>query len=308
MFIVKKRKIFYIISIVLVLLSILSVSKYGLNFGIDFTGGSVIEVGYSISGDDNADKDDGEKADDMPDVSTIRASLSEIGLGDSIVRQTGDDGYIIRTKNLSEDQRKEVSVALGGEIKRLDTVGPILGKELQGKSIWSIVLVILAIILFITFSFRRVSKPVSSWKYGTVAIVALIHDVIIPLGIFAYLGRAGGYEIDSLFVTAVLVILGFSVHDTIVVFDRTRENLKNMFSDKKTFEEVVGNSLSQTISRSINTTLTTILALLALYIIGPETTKNFSLVLMIGILAGVYSSIFIASPLLVTLQKLKDQK
>ena len=164
--------------------------------------------------------------------------------------------------------------------------------------------------LFITFAFRHVSKPVASWKYGVVAIIALIHDVIVPTGAFALLGHFLGYEMDALFVTALLVILGFSVHDTIVVFDRTRENLRhsNESRNKKDFETIVGESVSQTFTRSINTSLTVLLSLLVLYFFGPETTRNFSLALLIGITAGTYSSIFIGSPLLVTLEKYQEKR
>ena len=140
-----------------------------------------------------------------------------------------------------------------------------------------------------------------------VAIVSLVHDVIVPTGVYAYLGRNGGFEVDALFVTAILVILGFSVHDTIVVFDRTRENLRHAPS-KKPFEDIVGESISQTFARSINTSLTTVLSLIALYVFGPDSTRNFSLVMMIGIIAGTYSSIFLGSPLLVTWQKFKARK
>ncbi|MCF7865690.1 MAG: protein translocase subunit SecF [Candidatus Pacebacteria bacterium] len=299
MYIVKHRKIFYVFSVILIAFSIFSVAKYGLNLGIDFKGGSIIEVRYPdmSSGTTNAD--------------SIKSALGALNIGEYVVRQAGDDGFIIRTKNLDEAERNKVVQTLGGELKRFDSVGPILGQELQGKAIWSMVLVLLAIIIFITYAFRGVSRPISSWKYGVVAIVALFHDVIIPTGIFSYLGRNGGYEIDALFVTALLVILGFSIHDTIVVFDRTRENLKNFAfgtsSNKKTFEEIVGMSVSQTIARSINTSLTTILALIALYIFGPKTTENFSLALILGIAVGTYSSIFIGSPLLVTWQKWQER-
>jgi preprotein translocase subunit SecF len=294
MFIVNKRKIFYTISIIIIGLCIGAISKYGLNFGIDFTGGSVIEVQYA-------------GANDFPSAEVVKQKLSDLEIGESVVRQTNDNGYIIRTKALNEEQRKTVTASLGGEVKKLDLVGPVLGRELREKAILSIILVVLAIVLFITFVFRKVSKPVSSWKYGSVAIVALLHDVIVPAGLFAFLGRNGGYELDALFITALLVILGFSIHDTIVVFDRTRENIKNIGLDKKSFGEIVGMSLTQTMSRSINTTLTTMFALIALFFFGPETTKNFSLVLIIGITAGVYSSVFIASPLLVTLEKFQSK-
>lgn len=296
MFIIKYRKIFYTISALLIAFSVYTIAVRGLNFGIDFKGGSLIEVDYA-----NATSS-------APiTVDSIKATLATNDITESVVRQAGDTGFIIRTKALDENEQKAVIGSLGGELKRFDLVGPVLGQELQGKAIWSIILVMLAIVLFIAFAFRNVSKPVASWKYGLIAIVALVHDVMIPTGIFAYLGRNGGYEIDALFVTALLVILGFSVHDTIVVFDRTRENLRHA-SGKKPFEQIVGESVTQTISRSINTSLTTVLALLALFFFGPITTQNFSLALIIGIVTGTYSSIFIGSPLLVTWEKWQNRK
>jgi preprotein translocase subunit SecF len=191
--------------------------------------------------------------------------------------------------------------------KRFDSIGPVLGAEAARKAVTSVFLVLLAIVLFITYAFRQVSEPVSSWKYGIVAIIALAHDVIIPTGVFAILGHFAGYEVDTLFVTALLVVLGFSVHDTIVVFDRIRENLRHAPA-KKEFETIVGESVSQTFTRSINTSLTTLLALIVLYFVGGEATHHFSLALIIGIVAGTYSSIFIGSPLLVTLQKWAHKK
>lgn len=324
MYIVKHRKIFYVISVILIGFSVFSIARYGLNLGIDFKGGSIIEVRYN--GSDGASLNASSTgavatstasstaaAGVAMSADTIKASLDKLDIGEYVVRQAGTDGFIIRTKALSETERQQIVQVLGGEVKRFDSVGPILGEELQGKAIWSMILVLLAIIIFITYAFRGVSRPISSWKYGVVAVIALFHDVIIPAGIFSYLGHiTGGYEIDALFVTALLVILGFSIHDTIVVFDRTRENLKTLgygsSSNKKTFEEIVGMSVSQTIARSINTSLTTMLALVALYFYGPTTTENFSLALIIGIAVGTYSSIFIGSPLLVTWQQWQDRK
>jgi preprotein translocase subunit SecF len=318
MFVVKYRKIFYTLSILLVLFSIFAISKWGLNYGIDFKGGSIIEVEY---------KGVVPSHDEVTSIVKGSGVVSEV-----VVRPTGDSGYIIRTADLASSTINIItaklinpsssavgtstiatSTATGtlasvGTIKRMDSVGPILGQELQSKSITSVILVILAIVLFITFAFRHVSKPVSSWKYGLSAVVALAHDVLVPTGIYVFLGRNGGYEIDALFVTAILVILGFSVHDTIVVFDRTRENLKIDDHHKEAFDKTVGKSISQTFTRSINTSLVTILALIALYIFGADATKNFSLILIIGIVLGTYSSVFLGSPLLVTFWKFQKNK
>ena len=187
------------------------------------------------------------------------------------------------------------------EERRFNSVGPTIGAELRDKALWAIFFVLLAIVLYIAFAFRQVSRQVSSWVYGLVAIVALLHDVFIPTGIYVALGHYFlDVQIDVLFITAILTVLGFSVHDTIVVFDRTRENLK--LRTWKEFDETVGHSVEQTFVRSINTSLTVLLVILALYFVGGETTKNFALVLAIGVTIGTYSSIFIASPLLVTIE------
>ncbi len=186
-------------------------------------------------------------------------------------------------------------------------MGPILGEEALRKALVSIALVLIGIVLFITLAFRKVSEPVSSWKYGFTAIVALAHDIIIPTGVFSILGHFAGYEVDTLFVTALLVVLGFSVHDTIVVFDRVRENLKHAPA-KMPFMDIVGQSVSQTFTRSINTSLTTLIALVVLYILGGPTISHFVLALIVGIAAGTYSSIFIGSPLLVTLERVQAKK
>lgn len=187
-----------------------------------------------------------------------------------------------------------------------ESIGPTVGNELKQRSIYALAAVLVAIIIYIAWAFRKVSQPVASWKYGVVAVVALLHDVIVPAGVFAVLGHYAGVEIDILFVTALLTILGFSVHDTIVVFDRTRENLARRTAGS--FEEVVNTSVNQTIRRSINTSATAFLALLAMYLFGGEPIKNFVLALMIGIAIGTYSSIFIASPLLVVWNNWKHRK
>jgi len=298
MWIVKHRKVFYTLSIIITIVSIAALLVWGLKFGIDFKGGSLLEVEY---------------ANGAPAQADVIEVLEEAGIEGVSVRPTGESGYIIRTPFLSQDEYDQVKVVLahGGqwpfEEKRFDSIGPVIGEELQTKSVWAIVAVLVAIALFIMFAFRKVSKPVSSWKYGLITLIALAHDVIFPLGAFAVLGHFARAEVDTLFVTAILVILGFSVHDSIVVFDRVRENLhKNQEKNlKEPFEEVVGRSVNQTLSRSINTSLTTVLALVALYIFGPEITRYFVLTLIIGIVAGTYSSIFIGSPLLVSAEKMQ---
>jgi len=186
--------------------------------------------------------------------------------------------------------------------KRFDSIGPVIGGELKRKALVSIGLVIFLIIIFIAFAFRGVSRPVSSWKYGLVAVAALIHDVLVPIGVFAFIGA----EVDVLFVTALLAILGYSVNDTIIIFDRIRENIKLKISND--FEEAVGMSLRQTMARSINTSLTTLVVLVFLYFLGGDATKMFSLALGVGIIAGTYSSIFLAGPFLITIQKFQNRK
>lgn len=300
MFIVKNRKIFYAISGILVTASIIALAIWGLNLSIDFKGGAIVEVSYSEG---------------RPTVSDIEKNLNALELGEHSIRPVGDNGYLIRTRELEGLERTALLKALSFDDtkkiieERFDSVGPLLGNEAMRKSLFSIILVITCIVLFITFAFRKVSEPVASWKYGLITVLALIHDVLIPAGVFAVLGHFQGVEVDTLFVTALLVVLGFSVHDTIVVFDRVRENLKvnRETRAKKPFEQIVGNSISQTFVRSINTSLTTVLVLIVLFFVGADTTKLFSLALIIGITAGTYSSIFIGSTLLVTAEKLQKK-
>jgi preprotein translocase subunit SecF len=297
--IVKHRKIFYTLSSILILASIFAVVFWGLRPSIDFTGGSLLQVSFSNS---------------KPTSEDINNVLINLNHKDASIRSS-ENGYIIRLKEITQDEKNNImqKFAFAGKYtpteKSFSTVGPILGKEALQKAWFSIILVMLAIVLFIAFAFRKVSRPVSSWIYGLVTVLALLHDVIIPTGIFAILGHFRGFEVDTLFVTALLVILGFSVHDTIVVFDRVRENLheNENHGGKKDFATVVGESINQTFVRSINTSLTVLLAILVLYIVGPETVRNFSLVLLVGIFIGTYSSIFIGSTLLVTIGNWKQK-
>lgn len=284
MFIIKHKKIFVWISIVLVTLSIIAIATFGLNLGIDFKGGSLTEVEYSTV---------------RPEQSVVETDLSTLSLGQALVQPIGEKGYSIKTRAVSDKEHQAILASLGADAveKSFTSIGPSVGAELVRKSILSFILVSLGIIFWIAFSFRKVSKPVSSWKYGLIAIVTLIHDIMIPVGVFAVLSHIYGVEVDTLFVVAVLTVLGLSVSDTIVVFDRIREKIR--VGHFKTFGETVGNSIAQVYTRSIATSATVIIALLALVFFGPKSTKVFAMMLTAGMFFGTYSSIFLASPLLV---------
>ncbi len=293
---VRNRKITYIFSGVLVAASFASLLLWGLKPGIDFTGGSLLEAAYS---------------DGRPEIAVIIKAVNELGFGNVLIQPSGDSDIIVRLRDISEIEHQKLLSALtiGDKIpeeKRFDSIGPVIGKELRQKSWIAIVIVALMIILYIAFAFRKVSRPVNSWKYGVAAVIALVHDVSIPSGLFAILGRFKGIEVDILFITALLTTLGFSVHDTIVVFDRIRENLKKEIG--MNFDDTVEKSIRQTIARSIITSLTVIFVIISLLIFGPSSTKYFSLTLLVGIVFGVYSSIFLASPFLVTWQKWQEKK
>ncbi len=297
MFILKYKKIFLSISVILVLLSIVSLFVFGLRIGIDFKGGALTEVVYQTT---------------RPAQSELDAAFKELNLGSILIQPTGELGYIVKSLDLNEEQHALLLKTLSQngksvlEEKNFNSIGPSVGRELTRKAIIAIVLVSLGIIFFIAFAFRKVSKPVSSWKYGLMAIVSLLHDVIIPIGLFTLLSHFYGAEVDTLFVVAALTILGLSVSDTIVIFDRIRENLKN--NTKDSFTETVGKSLDQSYMRSIFTSLTVIIVLLSLFFFGPESTKYFALMLTAGMFFGTYSSIFLASPLLVLIEELQEKK
>jgi len=293
MFVIKNKKIFVIISAVLVLLSLTFVGFYGLNLGIDFKGGSLTEVEFKTV---------------RPDQKVIEGEIKSLPIGEIIVQPIGSTGYSIKTRALDDKERSSIMTALGADAteKSFTSIGPSVGAELVRKSIISFILVSLGIILFIAFSFRKVSKPVSSWKYGLIAIITLIHDILIPVGVFAILSHIYGVEVDTLFVVAILTILGLSVSDTIVVFDRIRENIR--VGHFKTFEETVGRSLDQVYTRSIITSSTVIIVLLTLVAFGPASTRVFAMMLTAGMFFGTYSSIFLASPLLVMVNNTQGKK
>lgn len=299
--IITNRKIFYVLSLVLIIASIFVMVYFGFNVGIDFKGGTLTNVSY---------------VSERPAQSEIDTAVTKLSLGEYSLRPSGQKDYTLRTRELSQDEQNKVlaSLSLGSSFpisaSQFNTVGPSVGNELTRKAYIAITIAVIAILLFITFAFRKVSEPLSSWKYGLAAVIGLIHDIIIPAGFFILFSHFYGGEVDLLFVTALLAILGYSVHDKIVVFDRVRENLRlsKEGRNKKSFEAVVGESVTQTIGRSINTSLTIFLVLVALFVLGSVSTKDFALVLIAGVIAGTYSSIFFASPLLVTLELLQSKK
>lgn len=268
---------FFIASTLLIIPGIIFIFIGGLKFGIDFTGGALLEYKF----EQPVSKDD----------------LDDFG---SVV-QSGENTYLLRTPVVTHDElqnlKGKITEKFGTfEVRREENVGPTIGKELEQKALLALVISWVMIIFYITFAFRKVPKPASSFRFGVSAIVALIHDVLVLLGVFAILGYFWHVEIDTLFVTALLTVVGFSVHDTIVVFDRIRENLPKNLGKK--FEHVVDISITQTLARSLNTSLTVVLVLTALLLFGGVTIKWFVVALLVGIISGTYSSIFNAAALL----------
>ncbi|MBX4192294.1 protein translocase subunit SecF [Candidatus Parcubacteria bacterium] len=291
--ITKNLSYFFILPAALSIAAIIAIALWGLKPGIDLAGGSLLEVKYPAG---------------RPNIELVRETTNKLGLGEVRVQPTGDDGLILRQRDLTVDEKNTLLQPLRnmGEMEEVQftSIGPSIGQELMQKAWIAISLVVILTILFIAFAFRHASKP-SSWKYGVVAIITLLHDILVPTGLFALLGHWYGAEVDALFIVALLTILGISINDTIVVFDRIRENLA--LNDEKRrheeFEQVVDRSIRQTIARSINTSVTVVIVLLSLYFFGPESTKSFALTLTVGMIAGTYSSIFLASPLLVVWEK-----
>jgi preprotein translocase subunit SecF len=332
--IIKLRKYFLTFSGTLTVVAILLWIMWGLNLGIDFTGGSLLEIEYPK---------------DKPAISELTAQLAPLDLKGLKIQAIGEKGYVLRFQQTGEEIHQQIMTNLNGDTsaktetesantnsdnlkvetvtgnsdlkiegvttqtettnstdskvieKRFDSLGPSIGAELKTKAFYAIILVVIAIIIYIAIAFRKVSYPISSWKYGVAAVAALVHDIFVTVGIFVVLGHFFGFEINTPFVAALLTILGYSVNDTIVVFDRVRENLHKYEGE---FEEIVEKSIWETMARSINTILTVELALIALLIFGGGVINDFVLPLLIGIFFGAYSSICIASPLLVTWQKL----
>lgn len=276
-----RRKLWYTISLTVIIIGLIFLAFRGLNLGIDFQGGTLLEF----------------KFDKEVTTDQVRKALVDVGVTDAKIQKTEEQDYhgvIIRTKQLSASKIVDVEEALteafpSTEALRTDMVGPVIGKELRAKALWALLIASLAIVAYISFRFE--------FRFAIVAIIALLHDVAITLGIFAILGR----EVNTPFVAALLTIIGYSINDTIVIFDRIRENMKLM--RRVPFIELANKAVVDTLPRSINTSLTTLVTILAIYFFGGASLKTFMLALFIGMAAGTYSSIFVASPLLVTWQK-----
>lgn len=300
---IKYRKAYYVFSGALIVLSIAALSMWGLRFGIDFKGGSLLMGEFSRS---------------VPTHESLVDAVKTVDEGEIIIQSTGERGVMLRFAEVTEQKHQELLAAItaAGTVqdpentfvqKSFESVGPSIGKELRTKALTATAIVLILIISYVAFAFRKVSYPLASWKYGVATLIALFHDIIIPIGLFAVLGHFYSAEITSGFIAAILTVLGYSVHDSIIVFDRVRENL--LRHQGKTFEETVNISVNQTFVRSLNTSLTVILVLLAIYFFGGESIKDLSLVLMVGIGVGTYSSIFIGSTVLVTwYEKMMGQK
>lgn len=276
-------------SLALVLASVFGVAAFGLKKGIDFTGGSLWHIRFSESVDQSR---------------LAELFQKDFGFPEAVVSpQEGESAFFIRSKEMDEQKHQEIFSAIKKEFESAEelsfqSIGSVIGEELVRRAILAFLINLGAIALYVAYAFRKVSYPVSSWKYAFVTLITLFHDAIIPVGLFAFLGRFTGAEIDTNFIVAILVVIGFSVHDTIVVFDRIRENVRTRNVEKEGFENIVNSSVLETFARSVNTSLTLVVVLLAMLFFGSESLKHFILVILVGTVAGTYSSIFVASPLL----------
>jgi len=286
------KKYFYTFSLALVVLSIIGLSIFRLNLGTDFAGGSLLEVTFpeSVTSEE------------------IRTLLQEIDLGDLTIRNVGENSIALRFREVTEETHQQILSALpGAEELRFNSVGPTIGKETQQRSLVAAGLVIVMILFYVAWAFRKLSYPLGSFRYGFVALIALFHDVFITIGIFSVLGYIFGVEIGVPFVAAILTILGYSVNDTIVIFDRIRENLLMRATGGRSFKDVVEMSIRETVVRSLATSVTTLLVLVTVFVFGGETIRYFVLTLGIGVIVGTYSSLFLASPLLTTWHEFRSK-
>lgn len=293
---IKYKNWFFVLSLALIIPGTVALLTWGLKLGIDFSGGTLWEVEFT--------------EESKTDIQNFQTFLNEQNAQVSQVASTKENALLVRMRITDENEINEIRGKVQGQFGevnnlRLETVGPTISKELTQKAITALGLAIIAIVIYITWSFRTVPKPTSSIAFGVTTVFALVHDVLVVVGVFAILGHFFEIEIDTLFITALLTVVGFSVHDTIVVFDRIRENLKK--HKELAFETVVNNSLLETMARSLNTSLTAVFVLIALLLFGGETIRVFVLALLIGVVSGTYSSIFNAAPLLVVWHNLRRE-
>jgi len=292
MYIIQHRKFFFWLTGLILAAAIGAILVFGLPLGIDFTGGSLMQVEYK---------------DARPALADIQKRTALVPVGEVSVRAFGENAISIRTRTMNPEEHEAMLIAVSGNESTIElaytSVGPALGSQFTNKAMWAIFAVIIVIVLYIAFAFRKVSRPVPSWGYGLTVVAMLVIDIIVPIGFYAAYARFTGAEVDSLFVVALLALLGYVVNDIIVIFDRIREHLHNNEKTglRESFEDTIGKSISETMTRSINTALTVALALLALIYFGAEATRNFALVMLIGVVAGTFSSITRSAPLLIPL-------
>ncbi len=294
MYIIKHRALFFWITGILLVAALGSIAMYRLPLGIDFTGGSLMQVDYPNG---------------RPSVALVGQQVSAVPLGTVFVRESGDTAISIRTRTMTPAEHEAVLAALSSSASTTEpaftSVGPALGSQFTNKALWAILAVVLVIVFYIGFAFRKVSRPVPGWGYGLTVVAMLAIDIIVPTGFYAAYCHFTGAEVDSLFIVALLSLLGYCVNDVIVIFDRVREHLakNSRMNSKESFEDTIGKSINETMARSINTALTVVLALLALIFFGAPATQNFALVMLVGVVAGTFSSIARSAPLLIPIAK-----
>ena len=290
----KYKKIYYLFSTTLVVVSLASIFIFGLRFGIDFSGGSILEVDF----------------DKRPENPAIQEKLKDLNLGEIVLQPAGENEVILRLKDINEETHQQIISRLGEiskvQEKRFESIGPTIGKELRQKTLMLVIVSLLALLIYIAVAFRKVNFPVSSWQYGVISILTLSFDVLITVGSLAFLGKFYNVQFSIPIITALLTILGYTINDKVIVFDRVSENLLRDRRDN--FEELVNRSLNETLGRSLSTGTCALLVLFFIFLFGGETLKYFALTLIIGILVGTYSSLFLAAPILVDWLKLRERK
>ena len=293
MYIVYHRGLFFWLTGLILAAAIGAIVFWGLPLGIDFTGGSLMQASYP---------------DGRPALADIQERAAAVPVGEVSVSAVGDTGVSVRTRTLSPEEHDTLLAALSSDSSvatelSFTSIGPALGSQFANKALWAIFAVMFVIVLYIAFAFRRVSKPVPSWGYGLTVVVMLAIDLIVPAGFYAALCHYTGAQVDSLFIVAMLALLGYVVNDIIVIFDRVREHLarNEKLGLQESFEDTIGKSIDETMTRSINTSLTVVLALIALIFFGAEATRDFALVMLVGVVVGTFSSIVRSAPLLIPL-------